>query len=252
MNTTQSNKQSILLVNENEKVSAMMEAILENSGIPLIQADASFLALLKIKQRKPSIIIVDTTLSPMQGFDLLDEIEEMGLEYEPKIILIADRPLQPADILKYKRYGVKDIVLKPFSLENLYRRLENILMEMELQTEEQKVFARKSDHTITLNFNPNMSYCNFLNVYNALSAKKIKVEPSDTVVLDFSLVNDKNITSELIGAVFDKFHFVFPGVKNDRVHLYVKTRRSYHMFKEHPQTRYFNIHLEGILPASIN
>jgi DNA-binding response OmpR family regulator len=76
------------------------------------------------KQHTPDICVLDIMLPNKDGFDIADEIRELDKEV-PIIFLTAKT--QTEDVVKGFTLGGNDYIRKPFSMEELIVRIQNLL-----------------------------------------------------------------------------------------------------------------------------
>ncbi len=91
------------------------EVVLENDGAR---------AMDQFNSTKPDVCILDIMLPNKDGFSIADEIREIN-EAVPIIFLSAKS--QTADVLNGFKLGANDYIRKPFSIEELIVRIENVL-----------------------------------------------------------------------------------------------------------------------------
>ena len=76
------------------------------------------------KKTKPDICLLDIMLPNKDGFEIADEIRELDKEV-PIIFLTAK--VQTVDVVKGFNVGGNDYIRKPFSMEELIVRIQNLL-----------------------------------------------------------------------------------------------------------------------------
>lgn len=97
------------------------EVIMESDGAKAI---ASFKKLYGNPETKPAICVLDVMLPNKDGFTLADEIRELD-EDIPIIFLTAKT--QTEDVVRGFTLGGNDYIRKPFSMEELIVRIQNVL-----------------------------------------------------------------------------------------------------------------------------
>jgi DNA-binding response OmpR family regulator len=76
------------------------------------------------KKAKPDICVLDIMLPSKDGFEIADEIRELNMEV-PIVFLTAK--VQTSDVVKGFNIGANDYIRKPFSMEELIVRIQNLL-----------------------------------------------------------------------------------------------------------------------------
>ena len=91
------------------------EVILENSGEHAVES---------FKAARPDVCVLDVMLPHKDGFTIADEIRELDAQV-PIIFLTAKSGV--ADVVNGFKIGGNDYIRKPFSMEELIVRIENVL-----------------------------------------------------------------------------------------------------------------------------
>jgi DNA-binding response OmpR family regulator len=92
-------------------------------------------AILKAKDIKPDIVLVDTSLRYKNGYDVSREIKgDPTLEGTPVILLISS--LGVFDEVKAAESYADDFIIKPFSSEEITKKVESLIARHEREKEE--------------------------------------------------------------------------------------------------------------------
>jgi DNA-binding response OmpR family regulator len=97
---------------------------LESRGYEVIMESDGAKAVPLFKTSSPDICILDVMLPNKDGFEIADEIR--GINEDVPIIFLTAKT-QTADVLKGFQSGGNDYIRKPFSMEELIVRIENVL-----------------------------------------------------------------------------------------------------------------------------
>ncbi|MCZ2458343.1 MAG: response regulator transcription factor [Chitinophagales bacterium] len=97
---------------------------LESRGFEVIMESDGGKAVDLFKKSQPDICVLDVMLPNKDGFTIADEIREMN-EDVPIIFLTAKT--QTEDVVKGFNMGGNDYIRKPFSMEELIVRIQNLL-----------------------------------------------------------------------------------------------------------------------------
>ena len=118
-------KIKVLLIDENEQTSKLLKENLEQSGYEVIGMTSNgTMALEQIKLNKPDVIIMDVVLSGVDGFSLIEKINE--LKINTKIIILSSLSLE-GFVTKALNLGASYYMVKPFDIEILKNRIEDVL-----------------------------------------------------------------------------------------------------------------------------
>lgn len=97
---------------------------LESRGFEVIMESDGAKVIGQFKTSKPDICVLDVMLPNKDGFTIADEIRDLDEEV-PIIFLTAKT--QTEDVVKGFSLGGNDYVRKPFSMEELIARIQNLL-----------------------------------------------------------------------------------------------------------------------------
>ena len=101
----------ILLVDDDLTLLEMYEDRLKAEGFTIIQATNGEEALKKVREVKPSLIILDIMMPKVNGFDVLKNIRaDQEFKNTPVIILTA--LIQDVDRIQGKKLGATDYIVK--------------------------------------------------------------------------------------------------------------------------------------------
>jgi DNA-binding response OmpR family regulator len=114
---------SILLVDDDPNLSALLGEYLRNLGYTVYQAEDGQKGLRAFFENKPDLVILDVTMPGKDGWETLKRIREMS--QAPVIMLTARN--EENDVLRGFSLGADDYVSKPFSFAQLGARVQALL-----------------------------------------------------------------------------------------------------------------------------
>ncbi|MEH7549389.1 MULTISPECIES: response regulator transcription factor [Bacillaceae] len=115
--------ESILLVDDEEKVLDFMSSFLKNEGFEIATALSGSEALVKIKEVNPSLVVLDWMMPNMSGLDVCREIRKIS---KVGIIMVTAKSDEMDKIVGLE-VGADDYITKPFSLRELLARIHSVL-----------------------------------------------------------------------------------------------------------------------------
>ncbi len=118
------NQEKILYVEDELFLGKIVRESLESRGFKVIMEGNGAKVLDRFKIEKPDICVLDIMLPNKDGFAIADEIRELDEEV-PIIFLTAKT--QTEDVVKGFSLGGNDYIRKPFSMEELIVRIQNLL-----------------------------------------------------------------------------------------------------------------------------
>ncbi len=152
-------KQQILIVEDEQKIAAVLRDYLEKSGYAAVVLNRGDAVMAQIKKRPPDLVLLDIMLPGMDGMDVCREIRKMG--NIPVIMLTAK--VEEIDRLIGLEMGADDYICKPFSPREVVARVKAVLRRarpepetrnlvrgpIELHEETFRVTVNKRELTVT-------------------------------------------------------------------------------------------------------
>lgn len=126
----------LLLVDDERHFSEMTQEYLDAKGCKTVLKHNANTGLAAFKNEHFDLCILDIKMPMKNGFELAEEIRALN-EFVPIVFLTGQT--QKADRIKGLSIGADDYVTKPFSMEELYLRIKNILKRTQFQQKERVV-----------------------------------------------------------------------------------------------------------------
>lgn len=149
-------KRQILIVDDEYINRALLAEMFhdEQDTYELIEAENGEEAVRKIEDGHDIVLILlDIVMPVMDGFRVLEFMEEKGLLREIPVILITGETIQDSEDRAYS-FGVADVIHKPFYPHIVKRRSSNIIelyqnkRNMEMRLKEQEIAIRAQEQEI--------------------------------------------------------------------------------------------------------
>ncbi|HLO70613.1 MAG TPA: response regulator transcription factor [Flavipsychrobacter sp.] len=115
---------NILLAEDEAVLGKLVKEAMENKGFAVQWAKNGSDALQAYKKEQPDICILDVMMPGIDGFTLAKQIRAVNADIP---ILFLTARSQTSDVLKGYESGGNDYLRKPFSLEELYLRINELL-----------------------------------------------------------------------------------------------------------------------------
>jgi DNA-binding response OmpR family regulator len=125
-------KTKILYVEDETFLGKIVKESLESRGYVVTMETDGSKALPTFERIEPDVCVLDVMLPNKDGFAVADEIRELDQEV-PIIFLTAKT--QTEDVVKGFTMGGNDYIRKPFSMEELIVRIQNVLRKKTDQVE---------------------------------------------------------------------------------------------------------------------
>lgn len=117
----------VLVVEDHEDTRFMLKTMLEMRGnISVVEADNGELAIELAQSSAPDLILIDSNLPLLDGYEATRRIRELTSKRKVPIVFLSGHA-QPADEAKAFAAGCNDYLVKPFSLGRLGNVLERHL-----------------------------------------------------------------------------------------------------------------------------
>src|SRR3954466_9759512 len=126
-------KTKVLYVEDEVFLAKIVSETLQSRGYEVVLENDGGRAVEQFNKEKPDVCVLDIMLPNKDGFAIADEIRDKDTEV-PIIFLSAKS--QTADVVSGFKTGANDYIRKPFSMEELIVRIENVLRHKSVPVEE--------------------------------------------------------------------------------------------------------------------
>jgi CheY-like chemotaxis protein len=107
----------VLIVDDNEEITEAVSFLLEEMNVSSTVVSDGKQGLDMIKQHQDfDIIFLDIAMPNFSGYDILDELKRDNLLVSRNIVLFTASTLDEKKVLSY---GVKEIIKKPISIDDM-------------------------------------------------------------------------------------------------------------------------------------
>ena len=127
------NKAKVLYVEDEVFLAKIVSETLQGRGYSVVLESDGGKALEQFEKEKPDVCVLDIMLPNKDGFAIADEIRDKN-DHVPIIFLSARS--QTNDVIQGFKTGGNDYIRKPFSIEELIVRIENVLRSKQEQPQE--------------------------------------------------------------------------------------------------------------------
>lgn len=119
---------NVLVIDDEEKICELIKIFLESSFNfhSVVTAPSVMQAQQKLLNQEFDLMIIDHVLPGKAGVDYIEQIRQSPKFNRMKIILISGY-LQQEDVLNAIQSGVKNIVVKPFTRQQLIQQVSDVL-----------------------------------------------------------------------------------------------------------------------------
>src|SRR5438445_7204941 len=120
-------KQSLLLVDGDTKSLRVLEVSLKKAGFNVTTAVNGADALAKVETSAPDLIISDTKMAEMDGFELVERLKQNN-DWAPIPFIFLTSQSDVEDKIRGLELGVEDYLTKPIYIKEIVTRV-NILLQ---------------------------------------------------------------------------------------------------------------------------
>lgn len=117
-----------LIVDDSSVIRKVAKRIIASRGVTVIEAASAREALTYCRHDMPDMIIADITLPDMETRAFIAEAAAIKGRVTPQILVLVYE-VDVSTVMRCKRAGAQAHVLKPFTREQLLRRLDDLAAE---------------------------------------------------------------------------------------------------------------------------
>jgi CheY-like chemotaxis protein len=114
----------VLIVEDEESIREVIRDVLEDRGFAVKVAQNGAEALRLLDSVRPDVVVLDLLMPVMHGWDFMESyVEKTGGQAIP-IVVVSVNPALPRS---FNRFGVRQVVSKPFDVDVLIAAVEEAL-----------------------------------------------------------------------------------------------------------------------------
>ncbi len=140
-------KPKILYVEDEIFLAKIVCETLQGRGYEVVMEHDGSKAIKKFEESNPDVCILDIMLPNIDGFDIADEIREKNNQV-PIIFLTAKSAV--TDVVNGFKSGGNDYIRKPFSMEELIVRIDNVLKNAPATNDVQEDEIKLGDYNFNI------------------------------------------------------------------------------------------------------
>ncbi len=114
----------VLLIDDNKEITEMVCFFLESQNISCKEVNDGKEGLERIRNEKFDVILLDLTMPDYSGYDIFNDLKQENLLKQNNIILFTASYIVDEDIKKMIEEGIKGIIKKPVSVDDIVRIIE--------------------------------------------------------------------------------------------------------------------------------
>lgn len=120
---------TVLIVDDEEDVCSLLKMVVERHGLVARVASDGYAAMESIEQSRPDLIILDLKMPRLSGYELFARLKS-DEDYQKIPIVVITGVTQDSDVDDEewaRRLGAEEFLTKPFDLEELGKRVEQLV-----------------------------------------------------------------------------------------------------------------------------
>lgn len=129
---------TILLVEDEAPIREMLSFVLEQAGFNVVEAEDFDIALEKVKEPYPDLILLDWMLPGGSGVQLAKKLKQHEFTREIPVIMLTARG-EEDDKIRGLEAGADDYVTKPFSPKELVARIKAVMRRVTPTSKEEPI-----------------------------------------------------------------------------------------------------------------
>jgi len=215
--------QSILLVEDDTAIREMVAAALRNAEFEVVEAENAEVALSRIGDRLPDLVLLDWMLPGASGIEFARRLKRDDVTRDVPVIMLTAKG-EEYDKVRGFEAGVDDYVSKPFSARELVARIRAVLRRASVHGGRHPIEVRElkldpASHRVTV------------------SGKVVQLGPTEFRLLNFFMTHPERVfnRSQLLDRVWGRNVYI----EERTVDVHIRRLRkalSPHGYQEHIQT----------------
>jgi len=120
----------ILVVDDEDDILHFLELVLEEKGYDVITASGGHEALTRAQVDKPDLVLLDIMMPQMDGWEVLKLLRVDEETTRIPVAMLSAR-IEAKDRVQGLQEGAVDYICKPFSLHELFQKIDAIFRQAE-------------------------------------------------------------------------------------------------------------------------
>ncbi len=123
-------KKKILVVDDEDDILHFLELVLQEKGYDVLTASSGHEALTRAQIDKPDLVLLDIMMPQMDGWEVLKLLRVDDETSRIPVAMLSAR-IEAKDRVQGLQEGAIDYICKPFSLQELFEKIDVIFRQME-------------------------------------------------------------------------------------------------------------------------
>ena len=114
----------VLVIDDNKEITEMISFFLDSQDISCDVINDGIEGLKQIQNKRYDAVLLDIAMPDFSGFDVINRLCQENLLHQNNILVFTALPLTENDTKKLFSDGVKEIVKKPISIDEIAKTLD--------------------------------------------------------------------------------------------------------------------------------
>ncbi|TMA28579.1 MAG: response regulator [Deltaproteobacteria bacterium] len=119
-------RKTVLVVEDHPPVRSAIREMFQRMGYDAVEAGDGTAALARLSGMRPDLVCLDLVLPESSGYEICEFIRRSPEHRRTPVLIMSERAY-PEDRAHAVEAGANDFIAKPFSEDDLRRRIESIL-----------------------------------------------------------------------------------------------------------------------------
>lgn len=128
-------KKKILVVDDEDDILNFLELVLREKGYEVLTAGGGQEALTQAQMSKPDLVLLDIMMPQMDGWEVLKLLRVDEETAKVPVAMLSART-DAQDRVQGLQEGAVDYIFKPFSLQDLLKKIESIFGQTETSSQD--------------------------------------------------------------------------------------------------------------------
>ena len=215
------NNIKILIIEDDEDITFMIERVLKNIGFKIYKSSDGFDGLDKIKKIVPDLILLDIMMPNLDGYGFMKKVKDLKIYDTIPIILIS--ALDKAEnIEKAKILGAIEYIKKPIDINLVKEKIMSVLqitntLQTNSRAKQMSFFIRNEGDILVIKL---VDYVNKIDLLDLIDRVKERIKPDqedNKVVIDFQDILNDSLDEILLDYTFKFYNINLFSAKNIKI-----------------------------------
>jgi CheY-like chemotaxis protein len=116
----------VLTIDDSKVVRMILARHLKQFGVEIVEAENGAIGLIKARDAKPNLILLDYNMPVMDGYQTLECLKKDPVAKWIPVIMLTTEAVQQT-VIKLIKLGLKDYITKPFARNDLLKKVNGVL-----------------------------------------------------------------------------------------------------------------------------